>query len=180
MGAMHLEAVDDKINPSSVSPCDVLTRGVTGVSNRFHLFTLECKPAVCVSAIRVTESYILTPPVQGIRHKHISGVFHSQEWERAVAFVCGVFCQPVLAAQLHKDATQFSTLTEDKSAVQVLKKVEGKKANKCSPAITTVSTAAEPYTRCMEDPGMCLWFPLAHLLMFASPSSSLRLSGLGH
>ena len=151
MGAITLTSVDDKVNPSSISPCDVLTRGVVGVSNRSHLYTLAREPAICVSCVRVTESFLLAPPVRGIRHKRISGVFHSQEWERAVAFVCGAFRQPVLAAQLHKDAIQFSTRTEDPAATQAAADTVGKRTKKRSPAIASASTstaapAAAPYS----------------------------------
>jgi hypothetical protein len=39
----------------------------------------------------------------------MSGIFHSQEWERFVGFIATVFGHDRLSAQLAKDAIQFTT-----------------------------------------------------------------------
>ncbi|KAH6902997.1 hypothetical protein BKA70DRAFT_1374066 [Coprinopsis sp. MPI-PUGE-AT-0042] len=54
-------------------------------------------------------SYLLSPPERGLRQKWLSGIFHSQEWERFVGFICTLFGHERLSAQLAKDAIQFST-----------------------------------------------------------------------
>lgn len=158
MSCFAFVAAGNKINPARLSPCDVLTRAVPGVSNRFHLYTLERLPAICVSAVMITESCLLAPPVKGLQHLRVAGRYHSQDWELVVSFTCGAFRQPVLAAQLYKDAMQFSTRTAETSGGA---KSDGT-PKKRSPAIVSASTTAaapapaEPYTRRMEDPGMLI------------------------
>jgi hypothetical protein len=54
-------------------------------------------------------SYLLEPPEKGLRQKWLSGIFHSQEWDRVVGFIVTVFGHERLSAQLNKDAMQFTT-----------------------------------------------------------------------
>lgn len=97
------------INPATMSPLDVLVRLVPGALSMYHLYTVARKPAVCVSLVCCKESFLYSYPSTGYKHKRVSVLFHSQEWERVVAFTCTVFKQPVLAAQLSKDIIQIST-----------------------------------------------------------------------
>lgn len=97
------------INISQMSPCDVLVRKIPGVSNTFHLYTTKRKPAMCISLVSCIESCIYKFPSSGIKHKRVSVRFHSQEWERAVAFTCMVFQQQALEAQLSGGVLQIST-----------------------------------------------------------------------
>jgi hypothetical protein len=41
--------------------------------------------------------------------KVLTGVLHTQEWERFVGFICTAFDHESLDAQLFQDAIQFST-----------------------------------------------------------------------
>ncbi|KAH6871665.1 hypothetical protein BKA70DRAFT_1450893 [Coprinopsis sp. MPI-PUGE-AT-0042] len=97
------------INPSRISPLEVCVRHVPGARVRSHLYTLDNGPAICVSTVMLVNSYLLAPPERGLRQKWLSGIFHSQEWERLVGFIVTVFGYDRLSAQLAKDAIQFTT-----------------------------------------------------------------------
>lgn len=92
-----------------MSPLDLSVRDIPGKNLRYHLYTKDRDPAVCVSTVLCRESHVLEPPPKGLRQKWISGVFHTQEWERTVGAICTVFGEDVLQAQLVKDAIQFTT-----------------------------------------------------------------------
>ncbi|KAF6763377.1 hypothetical protein DFP72DRAFT_801285 [Ephemerocybe angulata] len=64
---------------------------------------------MCLSTIFCKSSHILEPPERGLKQKSITGIFHSQEWERTVGCIGTVFGHRVLHAQLSMDAMQFTT-----------------------------------------------------------------------
>ncbi|KAJ2911861.1 hypothetical protein MD484_g8554, partial [Candolleomyces efflorescens] len=97
------------VNPSRVSPLSLLVRSVPGARTRYYLYTKERMPAMCVSSVYCKESHLLAPPDRGLRQKWLSGIFHSQEWERCVGLVCTMFKHRYVSAQLCQDAMQFST-----------------------------------------------------------------------
>lgn len=97
------------INISTISPCAVLVRKVPNGTPLFHLYTSKRKPAICISLVSCCESFLTRLPPSGIQHKRVGVRFHSQEWERLVGFVCTVFREPVLEAQLSGGVTQIST-----------------------------------------------------------------------
>ncbi|KAJ2914814.1 hypothetical protein MD484_g5619, partial [Candolleomyces efflorescens] len=109
LNAIELRTCGDCINPSRISPRSVLIRTMPGIVPRFHLYGRNRRPAICVSTIYCTESYVTAPSPRGLQQKFISGIFHSQEWERFVGFMCTSFGYDVLHAQLSRDAIQFST-----------------------------------------------------------------------
>lgn len=65
--------------------------------------------AVLVSSVFSVVSHLVTTPDRGLAQHHLSGIFHSQEWERFCGFMCMVFGHPELTAQLSLDALSFST-----------------------------------------------------------------------
>lgn len=65
--------------------------------------------AILVSSVFSVVSHLITIPDRGLAQHYISGIFHSQEWERFCAFMCMVFGHPELTAQLSLDALTFST-----------------------------------------------------------------------
>ncbi|RXW14797.1 hypothetical protein EST38_g11059 [Candolleomyces aberdarensis] len=93
-------------NPSRSSPTDTEVREVPG--GRFHLYR-NGHPLVAVSPIFLEQSQLLTPSTSGLTQKFVRGIMHSQEWERFVGWTCMAFGHEALAAQLAKDALQFST-----------------------------------------------------------------------
>lgn len=97
------------INPSQVSPLDVVVRKIPSSSRTHHLYTSKRKPAICVSLASLCESYLYSYPTSGYKHKRVGVRFHSQEWERLVGFTCTVFMEPVLEAQLSAGVVQIST-----------------------------------------------------------------------
>ncbi|RXW18750.1 hypothetical protein EST38_g7114 [Candolleomyces aberdarensis] len=100
--------VDDgnMTNPSRSSPVNTEVREVPG--GRFHLYR-DGQPLLAVSPVFLEQSQLLTPSTTGLTQKYIRGIMHSQEWERFVAWTCMAFGHATLAAQLAKDALQFST-----------------------------------------------------------------------
>lgn len=65
--------------------------------------------AVCVSPVYSSESLLLEGKTAGLPQKLISGIFHSQEWQRFEAFMCLSFSHEVLIAQYKDHALEFST-----------------------------------------------------------------------
>lgn len=109
LSAIEFRAHLNYVNPARISPLDLSVRSLPGKTTRYHLYTKDRRPAICVSTVLCRESHILEPPPKGLRQKWISGVFHTQEWERTVGTICTSFGHDVLQAQLVKDAIQFTT-----------------------------------------------------------------------
>lgn len=64
---------------------------------------------MCISSIFCKESHVLAPPDKGLVQKSITGLFHTQEWERTVGFMGTAFGHKTLRAQVSLDAMQFTT-----------------------------------------------------------------------
>ncbi|KAJ3504935.1 hypothetical protein NMY22_g17759 [Coprinellus aureogranulatus] len=109
LSAVEFRSYKNYVNPARVSPLDLCIRTIPGKNIRSHLYTREREPAMCLSTVLCRESHVLQPPPKGLRQKWLSGVFHSQEWERTVGAICTSFGHDVLQAQLMKDAMQFAT-----------------------------------------------------------------------
>lgn len=109
LNVINFEQHGDYIGPARISPQAVRIRTVTGAKSRYYLYTAERKPALCISSIFVKDSHVLAPPDKGLVQKSVTGIFHSQEWERTVGFMGTVFGHKVLRAQVSMDAMQFTT-----------------------------------------------------------------------
>ncbi|KAH6908653.1 hypothetical protein BKA70DRAFT_1426554 [Coprinopsis sp. MPI-PUGE-AT-0042] len=109
LSALEFRSSGSFINPCRISPLEVGAWSVPGPRIRSHLHTLDGRPAVCVSPVMCDKSYLQAPPERGLRQKWMSGIFHSQEWERFVGFMATVFGHERLSAQLARDAIQFTT-----------------------------------------------------------------------
>ncbi|KAJ3488731.1 hypothetical protein NLJ89_g11585 [Agrocybe chaxingu] len=97
------------LNPSRASP--QLTRAIRITPSGFRQNLLvDSSPAVLVTCIYTTASYLVTPSMEtSVVKKQIQGIVHSQEWERMVGFLCMVFGQKELHAQLSADSIAFET-----------------------------------------------------------------------
>ncbi|KAJ2914230.1 hypothetical protein MD484_g6192, partial [Candolleomyces efflorescens] len=109
MSAMAFTQSGRFINPTRISPLDLLVRSAPGSGQRLQLYTSDRRPAVCVSTVYCADSCLTVPSTRGLKQKYFSGIFHTQEWERCMAIMCALFRQRVLHAQLYKDAIQFAT-----------------------------------------------------------------------
>jgi hypothetical protein len=107
--AVNFRSHGNFVNPSRVSPLNLLVRSVPGARTRYYLYTKDRMPAMCVSSVYCKESHLLAPPERGLRQKWMTGIFHSQEWERCVGLVCTTFKHRYVSAQIGQDAMQFST-----------------------------------------------------------------------
>ncbi|KAF5338081.1 hypothetical protein D9611_014179 [Ephemerocybe angulata] len=94
------------LNPSRASTQSVLVRELPP-GTKLQLYTSDRRVAICLSAVQATQSYITEPCPVGVKQKKLHGVFHSQEFERMVGFVCSAFSKELLGAQLGMDEMQF-------------------------------------------------------------------------
>ncbi|KDR72194.1 hypothetical protein GALMADRAFT_74091 [Galerina marginata CBS 339.88] len=64
-----------------------------------------------------TRSHLLAPPPNSnIRYKFLSGIAHTQEWERQVSFIGMAFGHDELHAQLYSDALSYTTRSGSSNA----------------------------------------------------------------
>lgn len=96
------------INPSRASPLDAYSVHTVADGSRSVLYTGKSM-AILISSVFTVSSYLLNTPEKGLAQHFISGIFHSQEWERFCGFMCMVFGYPELTAQLSLDALSFSS-----------------------------------------------------------------------
>jgi hypothetical protein len=115
LSAMTFKQCGRFINPARISPRDLLVCTLPGGGQRQQLYTSDRRPAICVSAVYCSDSCITQPSTRGLGQKSISGIYHTQEYERTVGLVCTCFEQPVLHAQIYKDAMQFATRARSRS-----------------------------------------------------------------
>ncbi|TEB19405.1 hypothetical protein FA13DRAFT_1646929 [Coprinellus micaceus] len=98
-----------------------------------------------------------------MNHKRVSGILHSQEYERTVGFICMAFGHKKLAAQLFRDSLQFSTRsrseTNDRPRAQSTSPSKTSKldSNIRSPATSMKSSSRavslqEGYSLSFEEP----------------------------
>lgn len=99
------------INPSRVDPKDVSVRPMYQSSENKRIFVGK-DVAVCVSTIYSKGSYLLEGKTWALPQKMLSGIFHSQEWQRFEAFMCLAFSHEVLYAQYKDHALEFATKTK--------------------------------------------------------------------
>ncbi|KAJ3532259.1 hypothetical protein NMY22_g7818 [Coprinellus aureogranulatus] len=97
------------INPSRLSPTKACVKYIPAARPKYHLCTADRETAICLSPVMCVASHVIEPPERGLRQKWLAAIFHSQEWERFVSFMCMVFGHDTLQAQLAKDAIQFTT-----------------------------------------------------------------------
>lgn len=98
------------VNPSRASPLDVHSVNTSPDGSQSVLYAGNSL-AVLVSSVCSFESYIFSTPSKGLMQHYVSGIFHSQEWERFCAFICMVFGHAELTGQLALDVLSFSTKT---------------------------------------------------------------------
>ncbi|RXW12853.1 hypothetical protein EST38_g13001 [Candolleomyces aberdarensis] len=98
------------VNPSRASPLGITIRELTsGTSTpRYHAYVGQ-SPLVALSPVFLEHSQLTEPSATGLHQRFIRGIFHSQEWERAVAYFNMIFGCRRMHAQLARDALQFST-----------------------------------------------------------------------
>ncbi|KDR65075.1 hypothetical protein GALMADRAFT_162489 [Galerina marginata CBS 339.88] len=96
------------INPSRADPRITTALGVSVDGLRSNLM-IDAEPAVLISTIFCTESHLLAPATMGLRRKFISGIAHTQEWERQMSFIGMAFGHRSLHAQLLSDAMSYTT-----------------------------------------------------------------------
>ncbi|KAF9050080.1 hypothetical protein BJ165DRAFT_1401887 [Panaeolus papilionaceus] len=109
MAAILFSMFQELLNPSRGSPLSVELRQIRIKQyTRLNVYR-GAKPMIGVSCGFVTESQLLTPSDSGLRQKYIRIIMHSQEWERFTSWMCMVFGQQSLHAQLARDAMEFST-----------------------------------------------------------------------
>ncbi|KAJ2919824.1 hypothetical protein MD484_g594, partial [Candolleomyces efflorescens] len=167
MSAIEFRAFDVYLNPSRASPLDFCVREFPGSRPRFHLYTADRRPAVCVSTILCRESHLVEPSNRGLRQKEVQGVQHSQEWERSVAFQCTMFGHDLLWAQLGMDSMQYSTKA-DFSQRESPSQSQGSKnmySNTRSPSVASRSRGGaiasnDNFTLDWDAEGMSLYFNL--------------------
>ena len=109
MKALKFAKQGKYINPSRADPREIVVIPVRiSTSERLHLYVGD-QVAICVSPIFSVEDHLRDPSEVGLKQKYISGIFHSQEWERLCGFMCMAFQKEYLSAQLFKDALSFTT-----------------------------------------------------------------------
>lgn len=98
-----------RIDPRSL--CVKVGRGA--INPAIQLRGNDC-PAICVSVIRVGESFLIDPkPVNSKSQKILTGTFHSMEYERFVAVLCVVFGVNEVRTQTAGNMVAFSTRQGD-------------------------------------------------------------------
>jgi hypothetical protein len=100
------------INPSRIDPQGLRMYSPTPSSSRHRLRVLGGM-AICVSSMFSVESFLTVCCERGRPEKHISGIFHNQEWQRFESLMCLLCGQTTLRAQFVNNALSFSTRAKD-------------------------------------------------------------------
>lgn len=66
-------------------------------------------PAICLSIITVSQSYLIEKATVGLPSKRIEGTLLSLEWERLAAVVCSVFGHEEMQVQMSMASLTFAT-----------------------------------------------------------------------
>ncbi|KAJ3503166.1 hypothetical protein NMY22_g18340 [Coprinellus aureogranulatus] len=114
LSTVNFRSTGQFVNLARIGFDDIKIRTVPNAAYRYHLSLPDHRPAICVSPVMCTYSQILRPATRGVVQKFLNGVFHTQEWERTVGFICTAFGHNDLHAQLSKDAMQFATRAKPK------------------------------------------------------------------
>lgn len=97
------------VNLSRIDPTLLCAKPGRGKNPAVHIRGGEW-PAVCLSVIRVGESFLLDPkPVGSKSQKLVTGTFHSMEYERWVAVLCVIFGVKAVNTQTVGNMVAFST-----------------------------------------------------------------------
>ncbi|KAJ7490176.1 hypothetical protein B0H11DRAFT_2229098 [Mycena galericulata] len=109
-GVLFVEAPGGFINPSRVDPRRVTSQPTTADLSRYVL-NVDGKTAICVSAIMASESTLVEGRAIGRSRprKWLSGVFHNQEYERFISFMCLTFGSSTMYGQLSSGAVAFQS-----------------------------------------------------------------------
>ncbi|RXW16792.1 hypothetical protein EST38_g9065 [Candolleomyces aberdarensis] len=110
LGFMRFVSNGYFVNPSRASPVAIDIRELnSGSSNtRYHAYVGQ-SPLVALSPVFLEHSQLTEPSATGLHQRFLRGIFHAQEWERAVAYLNMIFGCRRMHAQLARDALQFST-----------------------------------------------------------------------
>jgi hypothetical protein len=112
INAVNFQRCGAYVNLARVALQDLAVRNVNAAGQTFQLYTSDRRPAICLSAIEIRDSFLYTPPKRGLRKKGVTGSMHTQEYERDVGCVCTVFDVPELHAQIFQNAISFETRSE--------------------------------------------------------------------
>ncbi|KAJ7471248.1 hypothetical protein B0H11DRAFT_1919809 [Mycena galericulata] len=98
------------INPSRVDPRRIASQATSPDLSRY-LLVIDGKTALCVSSVMSTDSVLSAGRSFGRSRprKWLSGLFHNQEYERFVSFMCLAFGASTMYAQLLNAAVTFQT-----------------------------------------------------------------------
>ncbi|KDR65350.1 hypothetical protein GALMADRAFT_260260 [Galerina marginata CBS 339.88] len=110
LAIMNFVNIGKFINPSRASPRITTALKVTEDGLRSNLM-IDGEPAILVSTMYSAVSFLHGVPTTAQRYKYISGVSHTQEWERQVSFIGMAFGQDTLHAQILYDALSYTTRT---------------------------------------------------------------------
>lgn len=98
------------VNLSRASPLELHTVYTAHDGSKSQLYA-DRRIAVCLSAVLVVDSHLLSPTDCGLRNKFIKGTLHQQEMQRFVGATCMVFGHgPLLHAQIERDSMVFGTM----------------------------------------------------------------------
>ncbi|RXW14062.1 hypothetical protein EST38_g11792 [Candolleomyces aberdarensis] len=139
ISSINFRRLGSFVNLARVGLRELSVRNVNGTGQNFHLCTADRRVATCLSPIEVRESFLYTPPKRGLRKKGISGILHTQEYERTAGCTCTAFDDPELHAQLFQNMIRFETKAEFSKAKS------DKNASVASPSVK-VSTSAKAGT----------------------------------
>ncbi|KAF8191706.1 hypothetical protein BJ912DRAFT_925123 [Pholiota molesta] len=101
---------DNYVNPSRVSPLQLIGRSLGSFNQRFEVTVNHRDTALFLSPVMVVDSYLrsFNPKLQYSGH-YLTGIYHSEEWARYGALLCMLAHQPLMKIQMWKDAVSFTT-----------------------------------------------------------------------
>ncbi|KDR65147.1 hypothetical protein GALMADRAFT_148943 [Galerina marginata CBS 339.88] len=102
----------DYVNLSRANPLELCARQLFGPHPKYEISTKRRTPAICLSPIMVTESYMqtLNPALRYSGH-YLTGIFHTQEWSRCFSVIGMLANQSVIWTNMYDDALKFATKT---------------------------------------------------------------------
>lgn len=110
MDAIVFESDDNYVNPSRISPLDIIGRSLGSYNNQFEVTVNRQDTALFLSPVMVVESCIhsFNPSLQFSGH-YLMGIYHSEEWGRFGAVLCMLAHQRSMQIQMWRDAVTFGT-----------------------------------------------------------------------
>ncbi|RXW11200.1 hypothetical protein EST38_g14655 [Candolleomyces aberdarensis] len=140
MNSINFRKHGNYVNLARVALNELCVRNVGAKNQYYNLYTSDKQVAVCLSAVRINESFIHNPPTRGLRKKGVSGTLHTQEYERTAGCVCTCFGHPKLHAQIYLNRISFETRTEFKQEKGDPSSLKTEPAD-ASPAVLSPSVA---------------------------------------